>query len=348
MIVKQDNTTWTLRWPHGEAELQSLGGMLAPVTFTLADDRRFQPMQIAPWASEASPHKKSAKEEDTQATVLPGILQRLRGEWPCVPFGRDDRPADLPAAWTKTELVSNDDQLWGHGFGSHHHWHLIDQSNGCLRIAIDYPTTSSIMRLEREIRADPDEPALDITLTVIARQAITVPIALHPTFRLPSEHRGVTLEQIDFDQAVTYPVPAEAGVSHLTPGAHATDLAQMPGGGDHIDLMQLPLDISTEELLQLKNCRPPIVLHYRAENARVSLTWDQQLLPDIMLWVSNGGRSAEPWRSRHYALGIEPVNGPFDLGQVATPPADHPLAERRGIALTPDHPCVIRARLAAW
>lgn len=328
-------TVWRLRWPHGEAELQSLGGMLAPVTFELSDGRRFQPLQVAPWA------------EEPQSASLPGILRRLRGEWPCVPFGRDDRPAGLPATWAAVAALDGE-KPWGHGYGAHHHWHLVAQGVDFIRIAIDYPPASPVERLGREIRADPDLAALDITLTIIARRDVTLPVALHPTFRLPQEPGSVVLEQISFDRAISYPVPAEPGISRLAAAAASDDLTAMPGVGASLDLTRLPLARATEELLQLKNCRSPIVLHYRAAQAHVSLSWDQAALPDVMLWLSNGGRAAEPWRGRHYALGIEPLNGPFDLGQVARPPAGHPLAERHGIALTPDRPCVIRARLAAW
>ena len=34
---------------HGEAEVQSLGGMLAPVRFDIGNGRSVSPMQVAPW-----------------------------------------------------------------------------------------------------------------------------------------------------------------------------------------------------------------------------------------------------------------------------------------------------------
>jgi hypothetical protein len=64
--------------------------------------------------------------------------------------------------------------------------------------------------------------------------------------------------------------------------------------------------------------------------------------------VSNGGRIHFPWMSSHLALGAEPVNSLFDLGRVATAPADHPLADRLGIAIAPDAPWETRYRIAAW
>ncbi|HVJ40128.1 MAG TPA: hypothetical protein VM639_01475 [Dongiaceae bacterium] len=346
MNAMRENTVWTLSWPHGEAEVQSLGGMLAPVTFTLDDGRPFQPMHVAPWANDPSPARSSAHEAATAR--LPGILQRLRGEWPCVPFGRDDRPRDLPSDWHAPAASAREDKKWGHGYGAHHHWHLVDQSAGRLHIAIDYPAVSAIRRLEREIIAVPGRPALDIILTIFARRAATLPVALHPVFRLPKAPGGVILEQLDYECALIYPVPAEPGTSRLEPGAVAIDLGAMPGLDGPLNLTRLPLPFATEELLQLRDCRAPIVLHYLEERAHVGLWWDQRQLPDVMLWLSNGGRKAEPWGGRHYALGVEPVNGAFDLGQVAMPPAGHPLSQQHGLALSPDQPRTIQAQLAAW
>ena len=41
-----------LAWPHGVLAVQSLGAMLAPITFILADGRQVSPMQVAPWPDE--------------------------------------------------------------------------------------------------------------------------------------------------------------------------------------------------------------------------------------------------------------------------------------------------------
>ena len=79
----------------------------------------------------------------------------------------------------------------------------------------------------------------------------------------------------------------------------------------------------------------------------LTLDWDHALLPDLMLWVSHGGRLHAPWNGRHFALGVEPVNGAWDLGRVTQPPAGHPLAQRTGVTLTPGEPCVIRSQLSA-
>lgn len=336
-VVQQ---VWKLDWEYGCAEVQALGGMLGPLEFRLPDGRRLQAMHVAPWANEA------------KCGTLPGILQRLRGEWPCVPFGRVDPQTCLPSGW-QTFPASDP---WAHGYASHHAWHCIDASPASLHLAIDYPADSVVSRLERRIRVDPDSARLDVSLTISVRQRISLPIAFHPTFRVPAEPGRLLILPGNYESVVSYPVAAEAGISRLLADTVSNDLAALPdieAGSDPLDLTHLPLPFKTEELLQIKNLRQadgraPIVLHYLDEDVQLGLIWDTVLLPDAMLWFSNGGRSEAPWSGRHFALGVEPLNGVFDLGRVASPPSGHPLAERHGVALTPEFPLTIHYSLAAW
>lgn len=324
---------WTLDWRYGQAELTSLGGMLGPVTFRLNDGRSLQAMHVAPWMDDPA---------------LPGLMRALRGEWPCVPFGRTDVPAGLAAEnWqVNPPAPQSCPDVWPHGYGANHQWACLSSDRGHVRLGLDYPDSSAIERMERQITADPDLPALDLSLTIWPRRDAILPVALHPTFRVPQDD-GVTLKPGTFSRAIAYPIPAEANVSRLRPGGISADLSAMPAISGTLDLTHLPLEGRTEELLQLMDCAPPFSLHYDREDVELSLWWDQQKLPDVMLWISNGGRSAYPWAGRNYALGIEPLNGAFDLGRVAAPPADHPLAVRRGLALKKDRPMRIDYRLMA-
>ena len=64
--------------------------MLAPITFVLADGRQVNPMQVAPWAQE--PEK------------VDGVLKRLRGDWPCIPFGMSPESSEgWPEDWAKPD-----------------------------------------------------------------------------------------------------------------------------------------------------------------------------------------------------------------------------------------------------
>ena len=323
-----DDTTRSLVWPHGRFELQRLGAMLAPVVFSAPGRADFAPMQVAPWADEPG------------SEALPGILRRLRGEWPCVPFGRSDTLAGLPAGWQSH--AAGDE--WGHGFGSHHAWSWLPQPDP-LSLALTI-TTPDAIRLTRTVTAVASAPALNITLRIDVERPCTLPVALHPTLRLDAGR--VALDVPHEGAGLTYPVPAEPGVSRLAPNQSFSDLRAVPcADGSRVDLSRYPQAHDSEELLQLQTVSGPVTMRYLDQGWALAIDWDRSLLPDVMLWVSHRGRRHAPWNGRHWALGVEPVNGVFDLGRVATPPAGHALAARRGITLRPVSPCVLRYRFAA-
>ena len=317
---------WTLTWEHGEATVQSLGGMLGPVRLDIAEGRSVSPLHVAPW------------EDDVRR---PGIMRALRGEWPCLPFGTVQAPHGLPAGYGSRR--ASDD--WNHGYGSNNAWRLVTHTSHTLVLRIDYPEDGEIESLERVIEADPDAPALDVSLIVHARREVVLPIALHPTFAVP--HGGVEILGCPHQEIHSYPAPVEPGVSIVLPGHIATSLHALPTESGPLDVTQLPLSAPTEEILQIAGCQPPFVLRYETSGADVLLDWNADELPDVLLWISNGGRTYAPWDGRNFALGVEPANSFFDLGRVVIPPLDHPLASRLGLKLSVGTPRTIRYRISA-
>jgi len=336
-VVDSGRLAWRLQWEHGSAEVQALGGMLGPVTFRLGEERELDVMHVAPWAGM------------TRASALPGLMRRLRGEWPCIPFGRTDLPPDLPPGW----LAREPDDNWPHGYAANHRWQCVSATSTRVHLAIDYPADSPVARIERVIEAAADAPALDISLTVHARFACSLPAGLHPTFRLPPLPGRVRVLLGEHEGIHSYPASPAGAVSRLVPDTRSDNLAAMAGVDGPVDLARLPLAVAGEELLQVKGLQarsgqPPFALHYLDYDACVGLWWDAAQLPDLMLWISNGGRINFPWMSRHLALGAEPVNSLFDLGRVAAAPPGHPLAGRTGIVLNPAQPWQTTYRIAAW
>ncbi|WP_321782024.1 hypothetical protein [Paraburkholderia sp. J94] len=321
-----NNERWTLKWPHGEATVQSLGGMLAPVRFDLGAGRSVSPLHVAPWG------------DDPQ---WPGLLRALRGEWPCLPFGTTEAPPGLPEGFESRDA----DDAWRHGYSSNHMWRRVEQTGHAIRLRIDYPPESPVDYLERLIEASPHEASLSVSLTVHVRRDVTLPFALHPTFAVPPE--GVDVLACPYRTVHTYPVAIEPEFSQILRNRSFASLRKLETWDGSIDLSRLPLPQQTEELVQLEACEPPFVLRYPADRAEVKLDWDPGDFPDAVLWISNGGRKYEPWASRNFALGVEPVSGFFDLGRVVTPSADHPLASRTGLAFVSSTPRTIRYRLSA-
>ncbi|MBW8898941.1 MAG: hypothetical protein JF619_12705, partial [Massilia sp.] len=229
---------WRLQWEHGSADIQSLGGMLGPVNLRLDGERGLETMHVAPWS------------DTTAASNLSGVLRRLRGEWPCVPFGRTDQPRDLPPGWS----THTPDDLWEHGYAANHHWQCLEATPLRVHLAIDYPPDAAVARVERVIAADPTASAIDITLTIFARRAARLPVGLHPTFRLPPARGRVQLRLGEHEGIHSYPTSA-GGLSHLVPDTRSDSLASMAGTHGTLDLSRLPLATPSEELMQVRGLR---------------------------------------------------------------------------------------------
>lgn len=299
----------SMSWSHGQFTLETLGSMLGPTFFRLADGRMVAPFHIAPWAGE----------EGTNA--LPRILKRLRGEWPCVPFGAV--PDHIEAEGWPQPLAGKEPDPEPHGFGSNHFWHWIESGPDELALAIDYPETHPVSRLTRRVRGIPDEPALEFRLSVEVRRDCALPIGLHPVFRLDPQPLSMTLD-VNAGSAATFPGSVDPS-SIFEPNLIVPDWRRIPlRTGGIIDPSRLPLTHQTEDLLQLTGAGGRARLTNTPEAYRVSLTWNAEHFPDLLLWYSNQGRSQFPWNNRHLALGVEPVSAAFDLGtRVST--ADNPL-----------------------
>ena len=323
------NETRTLRWDRGEATMQSLGAMLAPIVFRLPSGRVAQPMQIAPWADEPG------------GDALPGVLRRLRGEWPCVPFGVT--PIRAPLDWPQN--MHPDPGEEAHGHGSNHQWDLAEAEDGALVARIAYPETSPIVRLERKVAPIAGEARVEIELTIVARRACRLPIGLHPTFRLPAETGSARLDPGAHAAAWTYPLDISPTSTLFEPNRRGLGLDAVPAvGGGFRDATRLPFAEDSESLVMLTKTGGRCALENFAEGYRVILEWNPAHFPSLMLWMSNRGRQFAPWNGRHLALGVEPVCAPFDLG-TGFANAETPLTHAgiaTGVDFDPDTPFTTR------
>ena len=320
---------WPLAWSHGRGAVEALGGMLGPVDFALPGGRSAQPFAVFPWADELLP---------ATQPPLGGLMARGRGEWPCVPFGLNPDADEL--GW--------DHPI--HGEAAHAEWARIDggANDARLRLRFDADPASPIERLEREVRGVDGRAEIECELAIHVRAPCRLPVGLHPTLRLPRRPGALRIDACTFRFGRTFPREVEPGADLVAPDREFSDLARVPkAGGGTLDLTAFPLDGHTESLVQLCGVEG----HMRAENLdegyAVTVAWDAAQLPSCLLWISNAGRSAWPWRRRHFALGIEPVCAAFDLGVVAS--TRHNVISERGVptalALDPAAPLVLRYRI---
>lgn len=315
----------SLCWSHGVFTLERLGGMLGPTLFVLSDGRTVTPFHIAPWFSEPG------------ASELPGILQRLRGEWPCVPFGA--APDHIEATGWPQPFPGREPDPNPHGFSSNHNWNWVESAPEELALAIDYPVHHPVARLTRRVRGISGRPALEFSLSVEVRRTCTLPIGLHPVFRLNPQEESMQLD-VNARGAATFPDDVDPS-SIFTANLILPNWRQVPlRTGGVTDPSRLPLRQQTEDLLQLLGSGGKAKLTNRPEQYQVELSWNPDHFPDLLLWFSNRGRRHAPWNGRHLALGVEPISAAFDLGtQVSN--AENPISRagsRTGWPFTPSEP----------
>jgi galactose mutarotase-like enzyme len=326
-----------LGWAHGALTVQRLGAMLAPVTFVLADGRQVSPFHIAPWAGELG------------SEMLPGILRKLRGEWPCVPFGYSVPADGWPDDWSRVMgLPENGEEV--HGHSSNHDWTWIESDGRSLSLALDYPAASPVARVKRIVTPDPAAPAIDIEFTIVVRRPCRLPIGLHPVLRLPAQAGAAELELGAFDHGRTYPDDVEPGAAVFAKDAIFASLSAVPArAGGTVNASRLPLAADTEELLQIQGLDGTVALANHTEGYRVKLSWQKQHFPGLLLWYSNRGRKAFPWNGRHASIGVEPICSPFGLGP-GTAIADNPMAQAgipTALEFSPERPFTTRYRFEA-
>lgn len=297
--------------PHVEAELQLLGGMVGPARFRLGE-RVVSPLAVAPWA------------DDEEARTLPGILQRLRGEWPCVPFGIASDAA-LPEGWRPADGTEPDPNP--HGYAANSLWRLESLTGNEAVMAIDYPADHPIAGLRRTVTASTETSTLEFELEIMVRADCNLPIGIHPTFALPGGAGDNRLVLDPGAQCWTPPAPAEPGISTFTIGAADAAPGAVPlQDGGTIDITRLPLPYATEELLLVTQANGRVHLECPSAGYAARLDWDAEVFASCMLWMSNRGRTAYPWNGRFVALGIEPVTAAFDLGTAISANPGNPLA----------------------
>ncbi|WP_226781173.1 hypothetical protein [Oceaniglobus trochenteri] len=326
----------TLAWRHGVVSVNALGGMIGPTSFVLGDGRQVSPFHIAPWFDEP------------EVTAQGGLTAGLRGEWPCVPFGypfpSDDYPADWPG-----EIEARAEVEHPHGYASNVDWTFEAAAEDHIALRVDYPEDHAVKCLRRVVRPDPDAAALDFELTVTMRRASCEPLALHGCFALPRAVGRAVIEPGRFMRGWTHPATVEPEAPIFASAKAFDSLNAVPGrSGGMIDAALLPFDAPGEDLLELDGMAGPIALANHDAGYRMTFDWDRDVLPSLLIWYSNRGRSAAPWKSRHLCVGLEPLCSPFGMSPDMAR-AENPInatGTPTCVPLTLDTPLTIRYRIS--
>ncbi len=296
-----------------------VGGQLSDVTFTLADGRQVRPMHVAPWANEPL------------AEELPPILRVLRGDFFCAPFGSSD-------------VIPGETRV--HGLPASGNWRVTNSSANKLDALLDGKVLGATVAKHVEVR--PGETV------VYQRHTLTggsgrVPYGHHAMLHADGPLALAFSKRI---VALTPPEPVETppdGYPLLTENQVIEDLhrAARPGGGT-VDLTTFPSPDGFEALWMVLSDQGSSFAWTAATALNEGWVWfglkNPRLLPQTLVWFSNGGRLYSPWNGRHrHCVGLEEICGYFHIGH-ATSVADNPVAargSRTAVDLDPDKPFTV-------
>jgi hypothetical protein len=317
-------TTWSLNWSHGSITIHSGAAAIGHTRLRLDDGRWAEPFHEAPWITAGE-------------TVEPG-LGNLRGDWPCLPFGRvygrDDSLVEPWAALVGTEIseaaapLAQSDKLL-HGYSANADWELLSQGADELLLGLEYPSDSPIERLTRSIRPLAGQAGLDVSVSIHVRRPCRRPFGFHPNFSLRGAPSSFQIKPGRYKFGLTH--PALESLARARPNSRFESLDEIPlKDGSIGNLSRLPFADDCEDILQLCGIEEGVHLLDHHEKVAWDLNWDTTLLPSCLLWMSNRGRKFPPWNGRNLCVGVEPVASAFDLGsEIAN--SDNPIA-RDGVA----------------
>ncbi len=315
---------FTLKGDHGRLRLQSNGGMLGPAEFNLPGLDQISPLTCPDWA------------DHPEAENLVPMIRDLCGDFMCAPFGAPEMFEALPEHWRRGAGPGMPEDPWFHGYSANTPWEITPDADDPGRATMtSLPSEPHpLSRLVRRVSLLPDAPGYQVELSIKARRDVRFPLSQHPCFHLPKQAGALRLEVTHSGQGWTYPMPFVPENAPVAIDARFDSLSAVPRvDGGLIDLSNLPPPERCEALLQLTVPNGEIRLVYEQDGYAIRFNYDADLLPSLVIWISNHGRLAAPFDGNFRTLGIEAVAGAFDLGPTVSNSADNPIA-REGIATT--------------
>lgn len=239
------------------------------------------PLHTAPWVSD---------DPIDPASETPPTEQALSGDFFCAPFCMSDVEAAPLHGWTANAQ-------WSLGRS--------DETSAT------YVLSRQVMgaRVEKTLAFRDGHPFLYVTHGFDGG-AGRVPISHHAMIRAATTVRlSVSPKALFFTPGGTPEPDPARGRSLLKYPAQGTDLGSVPlAAGGSADIRTYPFAEGHEDIIAFSET-PGHALGWSAAVADdhiVLLLKDARVLPQTMLWMSNGGRYFPPWSSRHTrVLGIE-------------------------------------------
>jgi hypothetical protein len=306
--------SWRLASSEVEAFVTEKGGHLGPVTFERRG-RKIRPYSVAPWA------------EEKLDPSLPPIMQVLRGDFFCLPFGGNAKPF-------------RGEKHPVHGETANALWHFESLENRgdrtCLHLSL--PTKTRPGRVDKKIFLVKGQNNLYCRHRVSDMRG-PMNLGHHAMLKFPDAPGSGRLSTSRFAHGQVLPqpfeLPEQGGYSCLKPGAEFDSLEAVPmANGEKADLSRYPARRGFEDLVMLASDDKVSFAWTAVAFPRERFVWfalkDPRVLRETVLWLSNGGRHYPPWSGRHVnVMGLEEVTSFYHLGLAES--ARQNLFSARGI-----------------
>lgn len=308
--------SWRITSEFVDAHVAHVGAHLGPVTFDL-NGKIVQPFHVAPWHSEK--------------VEAPPIIQALRGDFFCLPFGGN-------------ETAYGDEEHPIHGETANQVWSEI--SPGCYELR----TSIRLGLIRRSIDLKPDETNIYVNSTVIGMSG-PMCFGNHAMLAFPSEGL-VSTSSFKFGQVFPseFEKPSQGGYTSLRQGEQFQRLEIVPmANGSIADLSRYPAREGFEDLVMLIGDDSLDFAWNAVVFPQEGYLWfclrNPRVLRHTVLWHSNGGRHYAPWSGRHRGvLGVEDVTAYFHYG-LAESCATNPISDQgypTSIDLDPSIPLEVK------
>jgi len=269
-------------------------GHLFPVCFFFGKDV-IEPMHLAPWTNE------------TLDSSFPPVLKHLSGDFFCAPFGTSDFLEDESRA---------------HGASANDRWNSIQKSNSSVKLKLSKKILGA--ELIKEVSIQENETVVYQKHTFIGGNG-KIPVGHHAMLKIPSK-AFISFSDFVFGGTppeIVEPNP-ELGRSILKyPQQFSDIMAVHRFDNKTIDVSTYPFETNHEDLYMVISNNENLFGWSTVCCPNEGWLWysirDAKVLPNTVVWLSNGGRYYPPFSSRHKSvIGIEETCSFFHLGHKAS------------------------------
>jgi len=307
--------SWILRNKEVELAVTQLGGHMAPVVFYRSSKAPVQPYYLNPWHNE-------------KAEIDLPVLAPLRGDFFCMPFGDN-------------EEVYRDKKFDLHGEPASRKWRFESLETGKI----------SSLTLSMKTKGLPGK--ITKTLSIIDGHNVvyiqhlldgfsgSTPLGHHPNLAMPQSQGSVHISTSAIKFGMTNPTEPgrsdEGEYFSAMVNKRFTSLSKVPliwSESRYGDFSCFPARCGFTDLIAVFHKPTPNRPAWTTATFEdKSFMWfslkDAQVLPTMLMWISNRGRHGSPRNGRNCCLGLEDVCGYFAKG-IALSVKANPLS-RQGI-----------------